>query len=147
MESDFEKYLNSIGIVSATLLKRIDDILKDCSKITNEDLVDLFVDEYINEDGIRIYTDITFFAKNDDHIGVKNFQSENEYFMVNYGKKIDFIKIIKKDYNFKNSNENSRLTIEVTGKGEWLGMYKAARKNCDHLLKIYNKYLLPNLNR
>ncbi len=47
MKEEFIKYLNTIGITTQVLLNRIEAIYEICLEICPEEVVDIFVDEYV----------------------------------------------------------------------------------------------------
>ncbi len=55
MKEEFIEYLKSIGITAEEYLKRIETIMEVYSELCQGEIVDIFVDEYIKEDGTREY--------------------------------------------------------------------------------------------
>ena len=145
MKKEFLDYLRMIGITADEYLKRIETIMEVQSNICQEEIIDIFVDEYIKEDGSRDYEDITFFS-NEHDFGVVQFLTEDNFILTKRIKNVSAIKIKKHDYDFKKATENSRLNIEVRYDiSEMYAIFKASKENCDHLKQIYFKYVAPNI--
>ena len=145
MKKEFLDYLRMIGITAEEYLKRIETIIEIHSNICQEEIIDIFVDEYIREDGTREYEDITFFS-NEYDFGAPQFLTEDNFIITKRIKNVSAIKIKKKDYDFKKATENSRLNIEVRYDiSEMYAIFKASKENCDHLKQIYFNYIAPNI--
>ena len=144
MKREFVEYLKMIGITADEYLKRIETIIEIHSNICQEEIIDIFVDEYINEDGTRNYDDISFFS-NEYDFGANQFLIEDNFIFNKRMKNVAIVKIKQKNYNFEKATENSRLNIEVRYEGKMHGIFKASKENCDHLKHIYFKYIAPNI--
>jgi len=141
MKKEFLDYLRIIGITAEEYLKRIETIIEIHSNICQEEIIDIFVDEYIREDGTREYEDINFFS-NEYDFGALQFLTEDNFIITKRIKNVSAIKIKKKDYDFKKATENSRLNIEVRYDiSEMYAIFKASKENCDHLKQIYFNYI------
>lgn len=144
MKKMFLNYLESIGITTKSLVKRIEKICEFCLEIYSEDIVDIFIDDYINEDGTREYEDLSLFT--DRYvISAKKFLTQDEFLMTLVNKKLTHLLIKKQDYDFKKATEKSRLNVRI-GTGAYLhGDFKASKENCDFLREITIKYFIPNI--
>lgn len=145
MKEEFVEYLKMIGITAEEYLKRIETIMDVHSNICQEEIIDIFVDEYIKEDGTRDYTGISLFSNKYD-FGALQFLTEDHIVLTKRREDVYAIAIKKKDYDFKKATENSRLNIDVRyDVGEMSATYRASKANCDCLKKIYFKYIVPNI--
>ncbi|MFZ2411541.1 MAG: hypothetical protein WAW23_08220 [Candidatus Methanoperedens sp.] len=143
MKDEFIKYLNTIGITTQVLHNRIEEIYEVCSEMCPDEIVDIFVDEYIKEDGSRDYEDLNFFSDT-YQCGAKQFLTKDDYGIARLKKKVLLSKIQMQNYDFKKATEKSRLYLEVKFEGELLASFKASKENCDFLRDIILKYYKPN---
>lgn len=145
MKTEFEEYLKSIGIGSELFLTRIETLMEIHSKLCQDEILDIFVDDYIKEDGTREYEGITFFS-NEYSFGSTNFLTTDNFVFSNLKKSTVFVAFKSKDYDFKKATALSRLNViigyETTN---FKGNYKASKENCDVLRRIALKYMKPNL--
>jgi len=145
MKAEFLEYLKLIGITEEKYLKRIETIIEVHSTICQEEIIDIFVDEYIKEDGTREYDGITFFS-NEYVFGATQFLTEDNFMFSKRMKNVTVITIKGNNYDFKKATENSRLNMEIRHDiRELYGIFKASKENCDYLKKIYFKYIAPNI--
>jgi hypothetical protein len=145
MKMEFEEYLKSIGITSEVYLKRIETLMEIHLELCQDEIVDIFVDEYIQEDGTRQYTDITFFS-NRYVFGAIQFLTTDNFSLTKLNKAITYMKIYNKDYDFKKATTLSRLNLDVGYDiTNFSGNFKASKDNCDVLKKLVAKYMVPNL--
>lgn len=144
MKEEFIEYLNAIGITTDVLHQRVEKIYEDCLEICNDEFVDIFVDDYIKEDGTRQYESITFFSDK-YHFGARQFLTEDNYLIISTNKKVLVYVIRKQNYDFKKATEKSRLNlyIKFEGEGGIEGNFKASKENCDFLKDIFFKYFKP----
>lgn len=144
MKDEFIEYLKMIGITADKYLNRIETIMEVHSNICQEEIIDIYVDEYIEEDGTRNYDGITFFS-NEYDFGAVQFLTEDKFIITKRKKNVIAIKLKKKNYDLKKATENSRLNIEVRfDLSELYSIFKASKENCDNLMQMYFKYIAPN---
>lgn len=145
MKDEFVEYLNMIGITSEKYLERIEAIIEIHSNICQEEIIDIYVDEYIKEDGTRDYEDISFFS-NKYNFSANQFLTEDNFVLMKRFENVTGIVIKQKNYDFKNATENSRLNIVVRYEtSEIYSKFKASKENCDKLKQIYFKYIAPKI--
>lgn len=143
MRQEFMKYLKSIGITE-TLSKRIERIYEFYREICPDEIKDIFVTEYIKEDGSREYENLWFFSKK-YWMEAKQFIIKDDFDITSIQNRIYYWSIQKEDYDFKKAGEKSRLYLHSrldTGIG---GDFKASKQNCDYLRDIILKHVAPNL--
>jgi len=143
MKKEFIIYLEAIGITEA-LRERIEKIYEFCVGVCPGDIVDIFVDEYIKEDGTREYQGITFFSDKYT-ISARQFLTKDDFILTPIKKKVLFSEIKKQDYDFKKAAEKSKLHLRIVLDTGIDGDFKASRENCDYLRGILLKYIIPNL--
>lgn len=143
MNADFKKYLKEIGI-EKTIQDKINKILDFYEKHIGVTIQDICISEYMKEDGSRVYENLWLFNKN-FICECKNFIKEDNF---------DFVPLInilywelkQKLFIPENSSDNSRLTIFFTfDKSMVTGEIKTSKSNCDHLFKIFTKYIQGNI--
>lgn len=145
MKDEFIKYLRLIGITTEEYFKRIETIMEVHSELCQEEIIDIFVEDYIKEDGTREHDCINLYSNKFD-FGAEQFLTDDNFTLSQRMKNVTAIKIKKKDYDFKKATEKSRLNIEVRYDiSDVYGTFRASKENCDYLKQIYFKYIAPNL--
>lgn len=145
--TDIQKYLEDIGITEP-IRKRIDEVYSYIQRINPSTFTDIFVTEYIKEDGTRVYSDVDFFTETGIIVTMEGFLINNAIVVANIKKHFVVLELNAKDYDFKKANEKSRLKISTWyDSPEVTGELRATGRNCDYAMEIYRKYLLPNIRR
>jgi hypothetical protein len=139
------KYLDSIGIMEP-IRKRIESLYKDVQKIfPEEQIIDIFVEDYIQDDGTRKYQHIAFYTKNNLAMSVNEFMSSDDIRVASIKNNITYIEVHKTNYDFVKATESSRLIIQARVQYSGLTLSsKASKENCDYLKDIMKKYIIPN---
>jgi hypothetical protein len=143
MKEEFIKYLESIGIANA-LRERIDTIYKFYQEIYPDEITDIFITDYIKEDGTREYENLWFFSEK-HCMEAKRFITKDDFDIVPIKKRVNYWTIQKQNYDFKKATEKSRLYLKFDLDAGINCDFKAAKENCDYLRKIILKYIVPNL--
>ncbi len=145
MKKEFMDYLESIGIKGGVLIDRIESIHEFYLKMCPDEIVDIFVTDYIDSDGKREYENLWFFS--DRYVmEAKGFAAGKEDFEIAPIKgRVAYCGIKKQDYDFKEATEKSRLYLVIKLDIIVDGDLKAAKENCDALRDIILKYVKPNL--
>ena len=142
MNDEFIDYLESIGI-TGNLIERINSIYTFYTELIPEEIEDIFITDYIKEDGSREYENLWFFSEK--HIvEAKQFILIDDFdFVTN---KMIYWHLTKKEYDFNTANEESRLTLscKLLHSDRWT-TFKAAKENCDKLKSVFKKYIMPNM--
>jgi hypothetical protein len=138
------KYLESIDIKTDDLINRIGKIHDYCQKICPDKFEDIFIDEYINEGGARVYEEISFFSGG-YVVSAPLFSKEDECAITKFGAHRFALVIKSKDYDFEKATGQSRLSVERRNlsDGQIIGWFKASKENCDTLMNIIKKYAIP----
>jgi hypothetical protein len=146
MDDQFTLYLQSLGMGSV-FIESIYRFYNCFLQIADEQATDLFVSEYVNDDGQRQFMGVCFFSDNFVY-EVEDFVSDTpKMWIAKLTNNIAFIGLHAKNYDFKNATLASRLILDSSWlQGTTFGLTgKASGDNCTHLLEIVRKYLKPNL--
>ena len=146
MNENFIRYLKAIGLVGP-LIDRISSVMDTCQQICPETLTDIFVSEYMKEDGTREYENLWFFSEG-YCVEAKSFILTISLDCAPWKKMVVNLRVECKDYDFKKATEKSRLNatfaIRAAPPSGLVGILKASKENCDYMKDILNKYLIPN---
>lgn len=143
MEKEFITYLKSIGITEA-IRKRIETIHEFYREICPDKITGIFVTNYMEEDGERMYENLWFFSEN-YCMEAKQFIAKDDFDITPIRSRIYYWTIRKQDYDFKKATEKSRLYLKFKLSTRIEGEFKASKENCDYLREIFLKYVVPNL--
>lgn len=144
MKSEFLAYLKSIDI-GDPLTERIKNIYDFYTDICSIEIKDIFVSEYIKEDGSREYESLWFFS--DDYaMEAKQFIIQEKFDSAIIKNKINRWDLIKLEFDCKKANNNSRIMLQINFY-PIEGSLKASKENCEHLLNIFKKYVLTNMKK
>lgn len=139
MKPKITTYLRSIGM-KKPLIERIGLVCDRFTQLTSLDIEDLFVSEYVLEDGTRAYDDIRIFAPG-MIVEADQFQSHDSFF-INPVEGLQRMawEISAKKFDFKSATADSRLTARLST-GDYSVPFKASKENCEVLTTIIQKYL------
>lgn len=144
MKDQFTAYLKSIGM-SDVLIRRVETINKFYQDICLEEITDIFVTEFIKEDGTREYENLWFFSQT-HAMEAKSFISRDEFDMTPLHKKVTYWTVEKQDYDFAKATEKSRVHLTISLRHPVRGIFRASRENCDFLRDVLRKHIMPNLS-
>lgn len=145
--SIFEEYFSALGI-RGPIQRRILEVLETIKKIyPNERFVDVSINEFLDEEGVRHLKDIRFYSSNIS-VHAKDFLIKNDFYISSLMQDFLTLNVESKNYDFVQANEKSKLDIvgfmlarkvptELHGSGV----------NCDYLFDIFKKYFLPRLTQ
>ena len=136
-------YLDSLGL-KGDLVGRIEKIYEFYSEIISEEIKDIFVTEYLKEDGSREYVNLWLFSDN-LVMEAHNFITDDVFDCVTIKNKIIRWDINKKDYNFQDTIEKSRFNLHIRFESGSAGEFKSTAENCSRLKEIFLNYIVPNL--
>jgi hypothetical protein len=145
MKTKHIKYLKDIGM-KTPLIERIKEIFHFFSELCAEEIEDIFVTDYIKEDGTRVYEELRFYSKT-FVMRASDFLASDNY-TINHTKKsiIRSIRIEKINYDFKKANVKSRMRLHLGFKSSTRATTLiASRENCDYLRNIIKKRYLPRI--
>jgi hypothetical protein len=142
MNKEFIEYLEQLGM-KKPLLDRAESIFEFYQSIGTGDIADIFVSEYVNEEGARTFESLWFFTAKAS-MEAKNFPSEDHFDYTPLPESTIYWELKKKDFQPTESAEKSRLTVELvfhgSGAASLTGTLKASGTNCEALFAIFKKY-------
>lgn len=145
MNEEFTKYLLSLGFTDI-LLPRCNEVFRILSDMAGEEILDVFISEYREEDGKCYYEDFRVFTET-ACLAVKNFLHEYRFVFWRLKNRYNNANLHSTNYDYREATALSRLTILCYSKEGQTGLImKASQKNCDHLYSIFKKYIRPNLD-
>ena len=136
MKEEILNYCRSLGMADPFIF-RVSTIIQLHEALSIEPFEDVFISEYIKEDGSRVYENLwlvskTFVAE------AKNFLAEDSLDRLPRG--LIYWELRKRDYDLQKATQQSRLFIKLQFSREFVGLFKASGPNCDHLKSIFFKY-------
>ena len=142
MKKEFVNYLGTLGI-SENLRQRIETIYEFYESVCPDEIKDIFVTDYWKNDGSREYEHLWFFSEK-FAMEAKRFVTEDDFDLAVIKNQISHWAVKKNDYDFKMATERSRLYLAIRFGSLTCGL-KASSGNCDHLDRIFRKYVISNL--
>jgi hypothetical protein len=143
MKAEWATYLESIGI-QKLFLKRVEEVFDFYQQVYPNQMEDIFVTEYIDEEGNTQYENIWLFSTT-SAMEAKNFLKEDDFDSVPLIKQVKYWSIKKTEYDFTQATTKSRMVLQFSLLSGISGHMKASIKNCDHLKSLFIKYILPNV--
>jgi len=146
MKNEFSEYFKSIGMKEPVLL-RIETIMKYFSQLLpDEEVMDVFVSEYLEADGTRKYERLRLMGKKKGLVAI-DFISRDAFSIADQDDPITSVKIEARNYDFEKATTMSRLYIRKFFEYATDSEYNASMENCDQLMRIYEKYIHPNIKK
>jgi len=145
MKEDFTVYLRSLGFTDI-LLPKCNEIFGILSELADEEILDIFISEYLQKDGTSNYEEFRVFTETTCLVA-KNFLHEHIFVLWNLKSRYVNSHFHSLNYDYKEATAQSRLIIHCTStEGQTGLLMKATKKNCDHLYSIFKKHIKPNLD-
>lgn len=145
MKPEFQKYLEDIGMTKP-IQDRVEHFYCLCHDMLFGELLDIFVDDYLTEDKSRKYEGVTFFSKN-YNLSVPNFLTSEKINIIPHQNVQDRITITVYNFDFKKTNEESLMSVQLYFTHANVGIFRASRNNCAYLVQILRKYIEPSLRK
>ena len=144
MNEDFVRYLQTIGM-APPLVDRVKLFFTWCSTLTPTKIREVFVSDFIDPDGTRLYGAIWFFTET--HVFETGVFTEEESFdCVPLRKRVARWDVSLRDYDLRLATERSRMALNLDfGWPGIAGTMQATRENCDHLTRVLHEWVLPNM--
>lgn len=142
MAANFPSYLEMVGITDL-FLKRTEESINFFSIFCSIEVTDIFVSEYIDDDGKRQYESLWLFNPK-LFMESKNFLTSDNYDAAPIYKRIGHWEVSKDTYDLKNPSEKSRMTVNFVTLENVNGILKASGENCNALRDVFLKYFLTN---
>lgn len=147
MKQEFILYFDLIGI-TATQVRRIREIENFYSIICPDEIEEVLITDFIDEEGRRQYESLWFFSEK-YAMEAKKFLTEDDFDIVPYRRRMEYLNIKKKNYEIGDANDASRISVHVNiGAGLARGIsgdFQASGENCEVFWKFTKEYLVPNL--
>jgi len=139
-------YLNSIGINTDTLIKKVETTLRAARRICPEEIQSIYISDWIQPEGQRAYEHLYLFT-NTYIIESVNFTTDTNVNMEMTVLK-DRVKYVSVKYNdyFEKANTASRLSVRFDTDSASFEL-KGAKENCNKLIEVYDKYVRPNISK
>lgn len=136
---DYTDYCKEIGI-QKPVLEKIDEILEIFNFILpGETLEQIFVNDYINEDGTREYSSLIILSNN-SICEAKDFMNSYKMDWISReNRKIRYWDLNSKDNKLNQITESSRMSINIMFDDKIELDIKASKVNCRHMLALFNK--------
>jgi hypothetical protein len=148
MSHRFDGYLDTIGM-PAPFRQRVSDICAFYETLLSERLPggieDVFVSEYVKEDGTREYESVWLFAGS-YRMEAHGFTLKDNFDVAFCPAGTSYMRIEKESYDFSQAQPQSRMSVEVTFASPvdaLRGRLRASGANCDHLRVVLAKHLVP----
>ena len=139
---NYNEYLEDIGIKEFTLKKRINEIISYASYFYNDNqLKDIFISDFINEDGSRNYTSLWLIYE-DRICEAKNFITDIDLDSTHFNKnQVEYWNLKSKECLKDVFTDSDRLSVDIIfNENNLHGLFKAAKNNCSYLMKILKEY-------
>jgi hypothetical protein len=143
MKDEFVRYLKDINMTNVHI-ERVREVFKFYEQVCTDEITDIFVTEYITDDGSRVYECLWFFSSK-LIMEAKNFISNDNFDMMYIENRVVWWELTKEDYNLEATTTKSRMGLTVRMAGDIRCEMKASRENCEFLFEILKKYFIPNL--
>ena len=142
-----KSYLVSIGMISDIDINQVREIFNQGQVLCPEELKMIFISNYRQTSGKDAFRDLWLFSDN-CLIEVAGFNKQEtlRFDVTKFHKNIHTICVETSNLNFSHSaTDDSKLHIESYTLNDFSCDQLAYGCNCDVLMSIYKKYLIPNL--
>jgi len=146
MKEKFRSYLNSVGLSSETIMNNVERVYQYASKLCPEEINDIFVSDFIKENGSREYESL-WFLSNNYIMEARNFRNDREYDIdiARYKEWISYYRTNIKDYDLVRASSESRVSLECINSDQTTFVLRASRENCDKLVSVIEDHLKKNI--
>src|ERR1700746_3042065 len=132
MNESFTKYMTTIGL-TAPLVERVTAFYGFCTLMCPEKMEHMFINDYVNKEGMRIFESLYFFSPN-YALEAKEFATTDNYDMGIVEKPLPYLTVEFTDFDLKKATDKSRMSLSFRVSGAFIaGVYtnlKASRENC-----------------
>ena len=142
MKPEFETYLKKIGFTTP-FLEKAERVYSFYFDIYGEQIEDIFVSEYVDDDGKRIFENLWFFTSY-AVMEAKNFLFEDNFDAMCHSNIIVLWRIKNTNIEGNVFNSESRIYLTFSVPEDFHADYKASGNNCKHLMHIFHKYIKTN---
>lgn len=144
MKDEFVDYARSIGL-GDPLIAQVERFHRWGSELVSEEIQGIFIDDFVQEDGTRIYGGVWFFTE--EYVMETGVLTTDLSFdcVPTKGRVVRW-DITVSDYDFGQATTKSRMSLRVDF--PWIGIngtMRATHKNCEQLTTILRKHIIPNM--
>jgi hypothetical protein len=143
MKEGFRTYLKTIGL-SDPVIMRVESILDFYTEFCTEEIDEIFVSEYTQKDGSRVYENLWFFSVS-FAMEAKLFMTKDDFDIAPIIKPTMYCQIQKNNYDFKKATDSSRCFLKLQLNRNVSLEMKASKENCDKLRDIILNYYKAKL--
>lgn len=139
----FYDYLKGIGLTSTPFTEKIESVYNICSQMCPEEIKDIFVSNYIKNDGNEEFISLWFFS--DKYcLEAKQFLTKYDIDIAYLYQSIKYWTIKLEDYSYNDISDKSKLSFEAESLHGIYFTFRSQGKNCGYLKAIIDKYFKPN---
>ncbi len=142
MNKKFKEYLEDIGM-TRTLINKVEEEHNVLLRLFDFDCEDLIVEDYINEDGSKVYKNILLFCENYIH-EVTDFIEKPKYSKTYMADQVNNIEVQIKDFIIgEKTKRNSVIKIQLYRKDSEIRIYEinGTGENCKYIIDILRNYI------
>jgi hypothetical protein len=143
MIEQFDDYIGTLPLTKV-VKDKIEEMLILNSKIKKFEIKDIFVCELKNEEGARNYTSLWLFTDK-QVVECKNFLATYDFDITPLYKNIEYCSMSPVNFDLEKPSDKSIVKIHIQFNVRISGDIIATENNCLSALKIYQKYIIPNL--
>jgi hypothetical protein len=139
---NFEKYFEDLSL-TAPIRTRVEEVLGQIRAACPEEIVDILISEYVQQDGSHIHQSVWAFSKNLVSEGGLLTGDSIRFDIVRLDRKVEQVTIDQRDFDWNApARVQSRLTVDVRFQLMGLAAHmQASGPNCEVLRDIVKKYL------
>jgi hypothetical protein len=140
MKGALKSYADDLNL-SRTVRARVDELRAYAERLTSQTVVDMFVTDYLNDDGVRQYENLWFFTTN-GVVEAKQFLQKDDIDYLSSSRRPNYYwRIESEHYNFEKASDASRLSVTVRVDQGFGMQFKASGSNCDHLSRLLRAHV------
>jgi len=141
MKAEFQAYLKDIAAIGP-LTTRAELIYEIFDSIYPGKIQGIFMNDHIRTDGNVSYDDLWFFT-DEYFLEAKTYLREMDFDAC--PNDVHYWNMKVQSYDFKVAKGVSRVSIDVTIKSGEICSFRAAKNNCDYLMKVFKTFISPRL--
>lgn len=139
---NFEKYFEDLSL-TAPIRARVEEVLSQIRAVCPEEIVDILISEYVQQDGSQIHQSVWAFSKNLISEGGLLTGDSIRFDIVRLDRKVEQVIIDQRDFDWNApAKVQSRLAVDVRFQLTGLVAHmQASGSNCEVLRDLIRKYL------
>ena len=145
MKHEFFNYLTSLPMPN-TYVNRTTAVLDQIERLFIFETEDLFVTDYIKDDGERVFESLWLFNR-DLAVEAKDFLNKEDFDLTPIKSTVGYLCVKSSGFDFVKATNKSRLNISFYFRGGISAQMRASGENCLKLLGVFQTYVKPNLSR